>query len=223
MYRILIVEDDDVIADVVSEELQKWGYETLRAVDYQHILACFRSFSPQLVLLDISLPYFNGYHWCGEIRKESSVPILVLSSASDNLNMVMAMNMGADDFIAKPFSLSVLVAKVQATFRRAYEFEKAADFLEYRGALLHLGDGTLTVDGVRTELTKNEYRILRLLLLRRGKTVSREEIMRELWESDSYIDDNTLTVNINRLRKTLEEAGLPGAIHTKKGVGYLVE
>lgn len=221
-YKILIVEDDPVIAGIVAREIGRWGLEAKIAADLSNVLAEFASYAPQLVLLDISLPFYNGYHWCQEIRRVSSVPIIFLSSSADSLNMIMAMNLGADDFIAKPFDLTLLMAKIQALLRRAYDFGGQASLLEHRGAILNLGDATLTCGTRQVELTKNEFRILQLLMERKGHVVSREDIMARLWAGDSFIDENTLTVNINRLRRKLESAGLPDFIATKKGVGYLV-
>lgn len=223
MYKILIVEDDDVIAKAIANHIAAWGWEIKRATDYQHILAEFAAFDPQLVLLDITLPFYNGYHWCTEIRKISKVPILFISSASDNMNIVMAMTMGGDDFIAKPFSLDVLTAKVQAVLRRTYDFGGRAELLEHRGAILNLSDATLSYQGMKIELTKNEHRILQTLMENKGKIVRRDTLMTRLWETDSYVDENTLTVNITRLRRKLEQAGLADFITTKKGVGYLLE
>ena len=185
-------------------------------------MAEFRAFAPQLVILDISLPFFNGFHWCAEIRKISRVPILFLSSAADNMNIVLAVNMGADDFIAKPFDLAVLTVKVQAMLRRSYEFAGGAELLEHSGAILNISDGTLTVGEQKIDLTKNEYRILHILMENKGKIISRDAIMEQLWQSDSYIDDNTLTVNMTRLRRKLEDGGLKDFISTKKGVGYMI-
>ena len=222
MYRIFIVEDDDVIAGVLERHLSGWGYQVRQARDSGNVLGEFAVFDPQLVLLDISLPFFNGYHWCRSIREVSKVPILFLSSASDNMNIIMAMQMGGDDFVSKPFDLQVLTAKVQALLRRAYDFGAAAPLLECGGAVLNLADASLTVQGQKLELSKNEYKILQLLMEHRGEIVSREAIMTRLWESDSFVDENTLTVNVNRLRKKLDAAGLRDFIHTRKGAGYLV-
>lgn len=223
MYRILIVEDDPGIAKAVAAALQKWELDARCVTDFRNVMAEFAQYDPHLVLLDISLPFFNGYHWCSEIRRVSKVPVIFISSASDNMNIVMAMNMGADDFIAKPFDQSVLTAKIQALLRRTYDFAAAVPILEHRGALLNTGDNTLTYEGKRIELSKNEYRILYTLLENKGKVVSREKLMERLWETDSFVDENTLTVNVNRLRKKLDAAGLPGFITTRFGVGYLVE
>lgn len=180
-------------------------------------------FDPQLVLLDVGLPFYNGYHWCSEIRRFSSVPIIFVSSASDNMNIVMAINMGADDFIAKPFDLNVLTAKVQAMLRRTYDLGGQTRLLQHRDAVLNTDDSTLTYHGERVELTKNEYRILQVLMENKGKTVSRDVLMQRLWESDSFVDENTLSVNVARLRKKLDGAGLENFIATKKGMGYIVE
>ena len=223
MYKALVVEDDRKIAGAVIALLGSWGIEARGVEDFGNVLGEFAAFSPHIVLLDVSLPFFNGYHWCGEIRKVSQVPIMFISSASDNLNIIMAMNMGADDFIAKPFDGDLLVAKIQALLRRAYAFSESAQVLEHRGALLNTGDGTLTVGGSTLELTKNEYRILLLLMKNRGKVVSREKLMEQLWQTDDFVDENTLTVNVNRLRKKLSAAGLEGFITTRFGVGYIIE
>jgi DNA-binding response OmpR family regulator len=224
LYRILIVEDDSVIAGAVRRHLESWGYDVACAQKFDAVLAEFVAFSPQLVLLDISLPFFNGYHWCQEIRKVSKVPILFLTSASDNMNLVMAMQMGGDDLLAKPFDLQVLSAKVQAMLRRAYDFAAApAALLSCGGAVLNLANGTLSVQGRQVELTKNEWKLLQLLMEKKGRIVSRDAMMTALWESDSFVDENTLSVNVNRLRRKLEAAGLPDFIRTKKGAGYLVE
>lgn len=223
MYRILIVEDNTSIAAAMKKQIEAWDLDVQCVGDFRNVLAEFSAYDPHLILLDISLPFFNGYHWCSEIRKTSKVPIVFISSASDNMNIVMAMNMGGDDFIAKPFDLNVLMAKIQALLRRAYDFGALAPVLEHRGALLNTADATLTYNGERIELTKNDYRILQALLERKGRVVSREKLMERLWETDSFIDENTLTVNITRLRKKLDAAGLCHFITTKVGMGYLVE
>ena len=223
LYRIFIVEDDGVIAGAVARHLESWGYQVACAKKFDAIMAEFLDFGPQLVLLDISLPFFNGYHWCREIRKVSQVPILFLTSAADNVNLVMAMQMGGDDLLAKPFDLQVLSAKVQAMLRRAYAFGAAPALLSCGGAVLNSSNGTLTVHGRKVELSKNELKLLQLLLEKKGRIVSRDAMMTALWESDSFVDENTLSVNVNRLRRKLEAAGLPDFIRTRKGAGYLVE
>lgn len=219
-YRIFIVEDDETIARIISGHLSGWGYFVRCAGDFQRVLEEFTAFDPQLVLLDISLPFFNGYHWCGEIRRLSKVPIIFISSASDNMNLITAMNMGGDDFLAKPFELPVLTAKVQALLRRTYDFGVPAHLLSCGGAVLNLSDGTLRAGERTVELTRNEEKILRLLIENRGGVVSRDALMAQLWATDEFVDENTLSVNVNRLRKKLDAAGLPELIRTKKGVGY---
>lgn len=223
MYKILIVEDDSVIAQALASHLSKWNYDTRCIEDFKNIIEEFDQYEPWLVLLDIMLPFFNGFHWCQEIRKVSEVPIIFLSSANDNMNIVMAMNMGGDEFIEKPFDLNVVTAKVQAILRRSYSFQGTVNVMEYHGALLNLNDATLANGEQKLELTKNEFRILQMLLENAGKIVSRDSIITRLWESDEFIDDNTLTVNIARLRKKLEQIGLEQMIRTKKGIGYMVE
>ena len=223
MYRLLIVEDDRGIAEAIEKQAETWDLSVCCVKNFRNVMAEFAQFDPHIVLLDISLPFFNGYHWCSEIRKVSRVPVIFISSASDNLNIVMAMNMGGDDFIAKPFDQSVLIAKIQAMLRRTYDFAASVPVLEHRGALLNTGDNTLTYKEERIPLSKNEYRILVLLMENKGKVVSREKIMEHLWESDSFVDENTLSVNVNRLRKKLDAAGLEDFILTKFGVGYIIQ
>ena len=223
MYRILIVEDDRGIAGAIQGAAAAWGFDARSTENFRDVAGEFAAFQPHLVLRDIGLPFFDGYHWCREIRRTSNVPVIFISSASDNMNIVMAMNMGGDDFIAKPFDLSVLIAKIQALLRRAYDYAPAAPMLEHRGARLDTGDQSLAVGGEKIPLSKNEYRILFSLLEKKGQVVSREKLMEKLWETDSFVDENTLTVNVNRLRRKLDAAGLEGFIATKFGVGYLVE
>lgn len=220
MYRIFIVEDDEVIALSVKKHLEGWNYEVKCSEKYSDIMHDFAKWNPQLVLLDIKLPVHNGYYWCSKIRKVSKVPVIFLSSVSDNMNIVMAMNMGADDFIAKPFDLDVLTAKVYAMLRRSYDFTGQTNILEHNGAILNLEETTLVYNSEKLELTKNEYKILQVLMSNKGKVVSRDSLMEKLWVSDSYVDENTLSVNINRLRKKLEGIGLDSFILTKKGIGY---
>lgn len=220
MYKILIIEDDETIAQQLEEHLGKWGYETACVMDFENILPQFVAFSPQLVLLDIGLPYYNGYYWCSEIRKVSQVPVVFLSSASDNMNIIMAMNMGGDDFIGKPFDFEVLLAKVQAILRRTYAFGAQSSVMEHRNVILNLTDMSLLYQGNKQELSKNEFRILELLYEHAGSMVSRERIMKRLWDNECFVDENTLNVNINRLRKKLEEMGIYDFILTRKGVGY---
>lgn len=223
MYRLLIVEDDIGIAEAIQTQAEAWEIKVQIVENFRNVMAEFSACNPHLVLLDISLPFFNGYHWCSELRKVSKVPIIFISSASDNLNMVMAMNLGADDFVAKPFDGAVLMAKIQALLRRTYDFSSSAPVLEHRGALLSTGDTTLSYGGEKINLSKNEYRILLTLMENKGKVVSRERLMELLWENGSFVDENTLSVNVNRVRKRLEAVGLEGFIGTRFGVGYIIE
>jgi len=222
MNRILIIEDDFVISGEIKKHLDTWGYQTKAAENFKDILSEFNAFDPHLIILDISLPFYNGYHWCTEIRKQSHVPIIFVSSASDNMNIVMAMNMGGDDFIAKPFNINILVAKIQALLRRTYDFREELSTLERNGASLNLSAASLTYQDSTIDLTKNDFKIIQILMKHAGSVVSRDDIMTQLWENDSFIDDNTLTVNVTRLRKKLEEIGLHDFIHTKKGLGYII-
>lgn len=223
MYKMLIVEDDPMIADEVAAQIAPWGIEAKKADDLRNVMRVFAEFQPHIVLLDISLPFFNGYHWCEQIRAVSKVPVIFISSASDNMNIVMAMNLGADDFVSKPFDMNALTAKVRALLRRTYDFGASVPLLEHKGAILNTGDGSLSVNGEKISLSKNEYRILLCLMENKGKTVSREKLMERLWQTDQFIDENTLTVNVNRLRKKLDAAGLADFIETKFGVGYIVD
>ncbi len=223
MYRLLIVEDDSGIAQAIEKQAEMWDLQARCVQNFRNVLAEFAEFDPHLILLDIGLPFFNGYHWCTEIRKTSMVPIIFISSASDNMNIVMAMNMGGDDFIAKPFDQSVLMAKIQALLRRTYDFGTGVGLLEHLGVMLNTGDHTLTYRDERIDLSKNEYRILLALMEAKGKVVSRDRLMERLWETDSFVDENTLTVNVNRLRKKLDSAGIDGFITTRFGVGYIIE
>lgn len=223
MYKIFWAEDDEVICSLVKKHLEFWGYKVYAAEDFSDIMGEFVRVDPQLVILDLKLPCYNGFHWCDEIRRVSQVPVIFLSSAADNMNMVMAMSRGADDFIPKPFHLEVLSAKVQAILRRAYSFGAGANLLERGGAVLNLGSGDLSFQGRSVSLTRNELKILNLLFSQAGNVVSREDIMQMLWENDDFVDDNTLTVNVNRLRRKLEEIGLGNMILTKKGRGYMIK
>lgn len=222
MHKILVVEDDDVIAMSIKSHLEIWGYNVECITDFKDVTSTFVKNDPQLVLMDISLPFYNGYHWCSEIRKLSKVPIIFISSANDSMNIVMAVNMGGDDFIAKPFDFNVLVAKVQALIRRTYDFAGKTNIMEHNGIMLNISDATLRYNGEKLELTKNDNKIMQILMENAGKAVSRDTIMTKLWETDSYIDDNTLTVNMARLRKKLEQIGIIDFIITKKGIGYMV-
>ena len=223
MQKIFIVEDDRGIAEAVASQAEKWAFDVRIASDFRDVAEEVAQFQPHIVLMDIGLPFFSGYYWCSEIRKTSRVPIIFLSSAADNMNIVMAMNMGGDDFIAKPFDMSVLMAKIQALLRRTYDFAQPSPLLAHRGAVLDAGSGALKYEGKTIELTRNEFRILLALMEKRGNVVSREKLMERLWETDSFVDENTLTVNVNRLRKKLDAAGLTGFIATRFGVGYIIE
>lgn len=223
MYTIYIVEDDLTIAQAISRHLESWGYACAIAADFRAVSEEFARLNPHLVLLDISLPFYNGFHWCQEIRRISKAPIVFLSSASDNMNIVMAMNMGGDDFVAKPFDLAVLAAKIQALLRRSYDFQTGGQLLEHKGMILNVADATLSYQGNTLDLSRNEFRILETLFAQKGKVVSREKLMRRLWETDCFVDENTLTVNMTRLRKRLAGIGIRDLITTKKGVGYLLE
>lgn len=222
MFKILIVEDDRGIADGVKSLLEQWGMEAKAVRDFRDITGEFEAYQPHLVLLDIKLPSYDGYYWCGRLRQMTEAPIIFISSAADNMNIVMAMNLGADDFISKPFDGSVLMAKIQALLRRTYDFGANVPVLEHRGALLDTGENSLVFGDEKITLTKNEYRILLCLMENKGKVVSREKLMERLWETDSFVDENTLTVNVNRLRKKLDAAGLNDFIATKFGVGYII-
>ena len=222
MYRILLVEDDANLAQAMRTQIENWGIDVHVIRDFKDIMPEFNEYDPHLVLLDIMLPFFNGYHWCETIRKGSNVPIIFLSSASDNMNIVMAMNMGGDDFIPKPVDPMVLTAKIQAVLRRNYEIKTSLSEMEFNGALLNLNDSTVSYNGQKAELTKNEFRILRVLLDNKGKIVSRDSLMTALWQDDCYVEENTLTVNVARLRKKMEDLGLSDLIITKPRAGYII-
>lgn len=223
MYRIFIIEDDFSLARAMKKQIESWGHEVRCAEDFQNVMQAFVEYDPHMVLVDIMLPFFNGYHWCSEIRKISEVPVIFISSVSDNMNIVMAMNMGGDDFIAKPVDLNVMTAKMQALLRRTCDMGSRVPVLEHRGAVLNLNDTSLVYEGQKIDLTKNEFRILQTLMEQRGKVVSRDTLMTKLWQMDVYVEENTLTVNVNRLRRKLEAAGLRNFITTKIGSGYLIE
>ena len=216
------MEDDETIARLIKKHLEKWEYEVSTVQDFGNVLGEFAVCDPQLVLLDIRLPFYNGHYWCTQIRQVSKVPIIFLSSVSDNMNIVMAMNMGADDFIPKPFDLEALTAKVQALLRRSYDFAGSSSMLEHKGMLLNLSDATILYQEQKVELTKNELKILQTLIENKTQVVTRETLMTRLWESDMYVDENTLSVNVNRLRKKLTSIGLEDSILTKKGIGYQI-
>jgi len=222
MIRIFIVEDDAIIAAEVAKSLGSWGFDAVIATAFDRIDEEFAQSGAQLVIMDISLPFYNGYYWCERIRRISKVPIVFLSSRADTADVVMAVNMGGDDYIAKPVVMELLIAKVQAMLRRAYDYETTAN-LRFLGAEFDAAANSVLVGENKRELTKNESRILAALLEKRGAIVSREELMLKLWDSDEFVDDNTLSVNVNRLRKTLSEAGLGDSVKTHKGQGYSLE
>ena len=223
MYKIYVVEDDKGIADGIAQCLSPWEMDVRIVSDFRNVMGEISQIEPHLIIMDITLPYMGGYHWCQEIRKTSNVPIIFISSATDNMNIIMAMNMGADDYIPKPFDQSILIAKVQALLRRTYDFNQGSFILKAKGAVLNTNDNSLSYDGKKIELARNEYKILLTLMENKNKVVSREKLMEVLWETDSFVDENTLTVNVGRLRKTLETAGLKDFIKTKFGVGYILE
>lgn len=222
-YRILIVEDDEVTAELVKEALEKWDYSAQSVSDFRHVTEQVASQQPDLILLDIHLPFYNGFYWCREIRNLTKIPIIFLSSADDNMNIVMAMDMGGDDFIAKPFDTNVLLAKINAMLRRSYSYQGQTNLIRAGGVLLNVADATVTNNGQKAELTKNEYQILKLLMENQGKMVSRDAIMQKLWDNEEFVDDNTLTVNVTRIRKKLKTIGIEDMIKTKKGAGYLID
>lgn len=223
MYKILLVEDDEIISKSIKQYLENWDFEVIIARDFKNITNEFTECNAHIVLLDLILPFYDGFYWCKEIRKISNVPIVFLSSASDNMNIVMAVNMGGDDFISKPFNVSVLLAKIQAILRRTYDMPNGISILEHKGIILNLNDFTLSYRDKSMELTKNEFRILETLLVNKGKIVSRDALMMKLWQDDNYVEENTLTVNVTRLRKKLEDLGIDDFIKTKVGCGYIIE
>ncbi|WP_207871607.1 DNA-binding response regulator [Enterococcus sp. DIV2402] len=223
MAKIMIVEDEAVIRQLIMEELEKWQFETFGTTDFHQVLLDFKTEDPQLILLDINLPVFDGYYWCQKIREISKVPIIFISSRNTNMDMIMAMNMGADDFITKPFELDVLVAKINALLRRSYNYvENNSETISHNGLVLNVDNGSVDVNGEVIDLSKNEYRLLYILMKNHGKILSREKLLRALWDDERFVDDNTLTVNINRLRRKIEQAGVEGYIETKVGQGYII-
>ena len=223
MAKIMIVEDETTIRELISEELQKWQFETIGTTDFNDVLDYFQEENPQLVLMDINLPVYDGYYWCQKIREVSKVPIIFISSRSTNMDMIMAMNMGADDFVTKPFQIDVLIAKINALLRRSYNYSDTdSEVLSHNGITLNVDNGRMEIKGEMIDLSKNEYRLLYLLMKKHGKILTREKLLRALWDDERFVDDNTLTVNINRLRKKIEQAGIAGYIETKVGVGYMV-
>jgi len=223
LFKIMIAEDDPKMSSIILENIDKWGFEGFALTDFTAVISEFLKFEPHLLLLDINLPAFDGFYWCNRIRKISQVPIIFISSRDSNMDVIMAINMGGDDYIQKPFSLEVLMAKINALLRRTYSYaESEASALEHNGVILNLKDNHWQYNNQKVELTRNEYRIAYILLKKAGQIVSRDELMRGLWEDESFVDDNTLTVNINRLRRKLKDVGLNDFIQTRKGQGYII-
>ncbi|MBO0448017.1 response regulator transcription factor [Enterococcus sp. MJM12] len=223
MAKIMVVEDEGVIRQLIMEELKKWQFDVFGTTNFENVFSDFSEEEPQLVLLDINLPVFDGYYWCQKIREVSKVPIIFISSRNTNMDMIMAMNMGADDFVTKPFELDVLVAKINALLRRSYNYSEAnAETLVHNGLTLNVDNSTMMIHDEVIDLSKNEYRLLYILMKNNGKILSREKLLRALWDDERYVDDNTLTVNINRLRRKIEQAGVKDYIETKVGQGYIV-
>ncbi len=225
MYRIMIVEDDEKIRQIIAVSLRKWRYEVIEVTDFSNVITDFTSSDPHLVLMDINLPILDGYHWCGQIRTISKVPIVFLSSRTQNMDMIMAMNMGGDDYVQKPFDLDVLVAKVNAIFRRKYTYDADQNTMEltHHGLYFYLANSTIQYQDQIVELSRNEFILLQLMMRNVGKIIARDELMQALWNNDQFVDDNTLTVNVNRLRKKITQLGLEDFIVTRKGMGYIVE
>lgn len=223
MFKIMIVEDDPKIREIILENLKKWNFQGLYVEDFDEVFSDFVKYQPDLVLMDINLPSFDGFYWCNKIREVSKVPIIFVSSRDTNMDIIMSVNMGGDDFIQKPFSLDVLMAKINALLRRTYSYSNIeSNVIENNGVVLNLKDCNLMYNEHKIELTKNEFKIIYILMKENGEVVSRDKIMRLLWKDESFVDDNTLTVNINRLRKKLSEIGLNDFIQTKKGQGYII-
>lgn len=219
----MIVEDDQIIRESLAEVITKWNYEVVSVEDFSDILNIFSRELPHIILLDINLPCFDGFYWCNKIREISKVPIVFISSRNNNMDIIMAINMGGDDFIQKPFSIDVVMAKINGIMRRTYSYSNVkTDVLEYKGVILNLADNNVIYNEHKIELTKNEFRILYSLMRENGKIVSRDKLMRYLWEDESFVDDATLTVNINRLRSKLIDIGLEDFIVTKKRQGYMI-
>jgi len=222
--KIMIVEDEPNIREMLGITVSKWGFEAVLCDDFQRILNVFLEEKPHLILMDINLPVYDGFHWCNRIREVSKVPIIVISSRNTPMDMVMAVNMGADDYIQKPFFNEVLIAKIKALLRRTYAYiDSAPHLIEHDGVILNLNEGKIVCGEQSADLTKNELKILSLLMQRKGNIVSREKIMRSLWEDESFVDDNTLAVNMTRIRKKLNDLGKEGFITTVKGEGYIIK
>lgn len=215
-YKVLIIEDDLNAAQSISDFLSAWGLQCEYLKEFQQITEQFIRIKPEIVLLDIKLPHYNGYHWCEEIRKISKVPIIFISSISDNLNMILAMNMGGDDFVVKPFDLNFLLAKINSLLRRTYDFQGAMNAVACGDVILNLDSAKLQYKGNVLELSRNDYIILKELMTHSGKSVSRDDLMQALWNDNTFVDDNTLTVNVTRVRNKLNKIGLEDFIVTRK-------
>lgn len=221
--KIMIVEDDETVRELISDALKKWGFDTVEVSDFKNVLTLFQKEEPHLVLLDITLPVFDGYYWCQKIREESKTPIIFISSRDTNADSIMSMNLGGDDYVNKPFSMDILIAKVNALLRRTYDYSKAESAtIEHKGLQLNMENSTITINETTIELSKNEFQLLLILMKQHGKIISREKLLRALWDDERFVDDNTLTVNINRLRKKIEGAGVSNYIETKVGQGYII-
>ncbi|MFP7300508.1 response regulator transcription factor [Neobacillus niacini] len=223
MYRIMMIEDDDKIRRIVADTLKKWQYDVVEVTQFDQVLTDFEQTNPHLILLDINLPVFDGFYWCQQIRAISKVPIIFLSSRNQNMDIIMAINMGGDDFIQKPFDLDILVAKVSALIRRKYTYQDDESSLFHRGLKLIVTNSTIEYKGQSTELSRNEFILLQVMMRNAGKILSREDLMQALWNEEQFIDDNTLTVNVNRMRRKIASLGLEDFIVTRKGMGYVIE
>ncbi|MCI9994695.1 response regulator transcription factor [Clostridioides difficile] len=223
MFKIMVVEDDVSLKNIIAKCLTKWGHDVHQIENLENIIEEFKNYNPELVLLDINLPFYDGFHWCNEIRKISKVPIIFISSRNSNLDVIMGVNLGADDYIQKPFSVDVLVAKVNALLRRTYNFvDNNSNQIIHNGVTLDLSTATINYEDNTIELTKNEIKILHELMKYKGQIVSRNKLMKKLWDNNWFVDDNTLTVNVNRIRSKLNEIGLEDFIETKRGLGYII-
>lgn len=224
MYRIMMIEDDEKIRRIVADSLKKWQYDVMEVTQFDQVLTEFEQTDPHLVLLDINLPVFDGYYWCQQIRSISKVPIIFLSSRNQNMDIIMAINMGGDDFIQKPFDLDILVTKISALLRRKYTYQdQENNSFSHRDLKLHVTNSTIEYKGKSTELSRNEFILLQLLMRNIGKIISRDDLMQALWTEEQFVDDNTLTVNVNRMRRKIASLGLEEFIVTRKGMGYLIE
>lgn len=223
MHTVFLVEDDLALCAELEDNLRRWGFTVITCQAFDRILEDFVRVRPHLVIMDINLPFFDGFYWCRKIREVSKVPVLFLSSRDTNMDIIMAVNTGGDDYVTKPFSMSVLLARIQAVLRRAYDYNaEQTEVMEHNGVILNISESTLLYGERKAELTRNELKIMAVLMKERGRVVSRERIMQLLWDDDQFVNDNTLTVNINRLRGKLADLGVVDFIATRKGQGYLI-